>query len=69
MKKEIFVCDTCGWRSRLDITKQHWCKECTARKGKETEMRPVRVKARPALEISNNGETRSHYNLSSFSRP
>jgi DNA-directed RNA polymerase subunit RPC12/RpoP len=43
VKKEVFVCDTCGHKVRLDITKQHWCKECAGRK--ETEMRPVRIKA------------------------
>ncbi|MGA3172518.1 MAG: hypothetical protein ABSE62_16060 [Chthoniobacteraceae bacterium] len=43
MKKEVFVCDNCGRKQRLDITKRHWCDVCAGRK--ETEMRPVRVKA------------------------
>jgi len=43
MKKEVFVCDRCGQKRRLDITKQHWCEVCAGRK--ETEMRPVRVKS------------------------
>ena len=42
MKKEMFVCDTCGRKERLDITRRHWCQACAGRK--ETEMRPVRVK-------------------------
>ena len=42
MRTEIFVCDRCGERKRLDRTKQHWCPTCS--KKQETEMRPVRVK-------------------------
>jgi DNA-directed RNA polymerase subunit RPC12/RpoP len=42
MRKEVFVCDRCGQKKRLDITKRHWCDACTGRI--ETEMRPVRVK-------------------------
>ena len=42
MKKESFICDTCGKRERLDGAKQHWCVDCAGRK--ETEMRPVRIK-------------------------
>jgi hypothetical protein len=42
MRTEIFVCDTCGERKRLDSRKEHWCKECAGKK--ETEMRPVRIK-------------------------
>ena len=42
MKTEVFVCDTCGERKRLDRTKQHWCGHCAGKR--ETEMRPVRIK-------------------------
>ncbi len=42
MKTEIFVCDNCGERKRLDSRKEHWCEHCAGRK--ETEMRPVRIK-------------------------
>ena len=48
MRKESFICDTCGTRLRLDCTKQHWCKECAGRK--ETEMRPVRIKKAETAE-------------------
>jgi len=43
MKKEVFVCDNCGRRQRLDSTKRHWCDSCAGKK--ETELRPARVKA------------------------
>lgn len=39
MRTEIFVCDRCGQRKRLDRTKQHWCDACASKQ--ETEMRPV----------------------------
>ena len=42
MKTEIFICDNCGERKRLDSRKEHWCERCAGKK--ETEMRPVRVK-------------------------
>jgi len=42
MKKELFVCDICGDRKRLDSTKRHWCTVCIGRE--ETELRPVRIK-------------------------
>ncbi len=42
MKTEVFVCDRCGERKRLDRTKQHWCVSCAGKQ--ETEMRPVRIK-------------------------
>lgn len=42
MKTEVFVCDTCGERKRLDSRKEHWCESCAGKK--ETEMRPVRIK-------------------------
>jgi hypothetical protein len=37
MKKELFVCDSCGARTRLDIRKRHWCSECN--QGAPVEMR------------------------------
>jgi ribosomal protein L37E len=42
MRKELFVCDRCGHRSRLDSTKRHWCTICV--NAEETELRPVRIK-------------------------
>jgi hypothetical protein len=42
MKKELFVCDRCGKKSRLDSLKRHWCDVCANRE--ETELRPVRIK-------------------------
>ncbi len=42
MKTEVFVCDRCGERKRLDRSKQHWCEHCANKQ--PTEMRPVRVK-------------------------
>ena len=42
MKKEIFICDRCGRKSRLDSVKRHWCEVCASRE--ETELRPVRIK-------------------------
>lgn len=42
MRTEIFVCDRCGQRKRLDRTKQHWCDVCASKQ--ETEMRPVGCK-------------------------
>lgn len=42
MRKEIFVCDVCGHRKRLDVTKRHWCEVCALKK--ENEMHPVRTK-------------------------
>jgi hypothetical protein len=47
MRTEVFICDTCGERKRLDRAKQHWCAYCAGRK--ETEMRPVRVKPLASL--------------------
>lgn len=26
---DIFVCDNCGTRKRLDSSKRHWCNSCT----------------------------------------
>jgi hypothetical protein len=42
MKKELFVCDICGEKKRLDSTKRHWCMVCQCREA--TELRPVRIK-------------------------
>jgi hypothetical protein len=28
MKKELFICDSCGARTRLDNTQRHWCGVC-----------------------------------------
>ncbi len=42
MRKEIFVCERCGERKRLDPRKQHWCGSCAGKK--ETEMQPARAK-------------------------
>ncbi len=42
MKKDVFVCDDCGTRSRLDYTKRHWCVVCD--RGAPVEMRCVREK-------------------------
>ena len=50
MRTEIFVCDTCGQRKRLDRSKQHWCPNCAGKK--ETEMRPVSVKPRTITGLS-----------------
>lgn len=49
MRTEVFVCDRCGQRKRLDRAKQHWCDAC-ARK-QETEMRPVRIKPISAVPV------------------
>ena len=42
MKKELFICDSCGARTRLDITQRHWCGVCN--KGAPVEMRYGRNK-------------------------
>ena len=42
MKKELFVCDRCGDKRRLDSTKRHWCAICVG--SEDTELRPVRIK-------------------------
>ena len=28
MKKELFICDSCGARTRLDNAQRHWCAVC-----------------------------------------
>ncbi len=42
MKKDVFICDNCGTRSRRDQTKRHWCDVCT--QGIPVELRCVREK-------------------------
>jgi len=37
MKKELFVCDGCGARTRLNSAQRHWCGACN--KGAPVEMR------------------------------
>ena len=42
IKKEIFVCDNCSTRTRLNSAERHWCDLCT--RGSPLEMRPARDK-------------------------
>jgi hypothetical protein len=42
MKKEFFICDSCGTRTRLDRKERHWCDVCD--RGAPVEMRHVRDK-------------------------
>ena len=42
MKKELFVCDTCSARKRLNGAERHWCDACN--RGAPVEMRHVRDK-------------------------
>src|SRR4029077_17422103 len=42
MKKELFICDSCGARTRLNNAQRHWCGVCT--QGTPVEMRYVRNK-------------------------
>lgn len=37
MKKELFICDSCGARTRLDKAQRHWCGACN--QGAPVEMR------------------------------
>jgi hypothetical protein len=37
MKKELFICDSCGARTRLDNAQRHWCGVCN--QGAPVEMR------------------------------
>ena len=39
---EVFVCDKCGMRRRLDASKRHWCDVCT--QGPPLEMRLAKDK-------------------------
>ena len=39
---DVFVCDHCGARKRLDRNKRHWCEDCT--RGAPVEMRRARDK-------------------------
>jgi hypothetical protein len=45
VRKEIFVCDHCGARKRLDSAQRHWCEECTT--SSPVELRPARDKHTP----------------------
>jgi hypothetical protein len=42
MKKELFICDSCGARARLNNAQRHWCGVCT--QGTPVEMRYARNK-------------------------
>jgi hypothetical protein len=42
MKKELFICDSCGARTRLDNAQRHWCSACN--QGAPVEMRHGRDK-------------------------
>jgi len=39
---DIFVCDDCGARKRLERNKRHWCDNCT--RGTPVEMRRAKDK-------------------------
>ena len=41
-KKEVFICDGCGTRTRLNSAQRHWCTVCIL--GSPLEMRPTRDK-------------------------
>ena len=68
IKKEMFVCDNCGTRTRLKSEARHWCHECKS--GAPIELRAVRDKKMafnpgkqqtdppPSNEISNMPSTR-----------
>jgi len=45
VRKEVFVCDHCGIRKRLDSSQRHWCEDCTSRS--PVEMRSVRDRKPP----------------------
>lgn len=42
MKKELFICDSCGARTRLNNAQRHWCGVCN--QGSPVEMRYVKNK-------------------------
>jgi hypothetical protein len=42
MTKELFICDSCGARTRLDSAQRHWCGVCN--QGAPVEMRYGRDK-------------------------
>jgi hypothetical protein len=42
MKKELFICDSCGARTRLNNSQRHWCGVCN--QGAPVEMRYGRDK-------------------------
>jgi hypothetical protein len=50
---ELFVCDNCGARKRLDRHKRHWCDDCA--RGTPVEMRRAGDKWRssPRSQTSN----------------
>jgi hypothetical protein len=48
LKKELFICDNCGWRKRLPSAARHWCENCNH--GAPVEMRPSRVK-KPVMHV------------------
>jgi len=39
---ELFICDACGSRQRLETAKRHWCDNCPS--DKLVEMQPARGK-------------------------
>ena len=42
MKKELFICDSCGARTRLNNAQRHWCGVCS--QGTPVEMRYAKNK-------------------------
>jgi len=42
VRKEIFICENCGLRQRLDSSQRHWCEQCTHIA--PVEMSPARLK-------------------------
>jgi predicted amidophosphoribosyltransferase len=54
-RAELFVCDNCGMRKRLDRGKRHWCDNCSS--GSSFEMRPVKESWRKPAEKDRAGET------------
>ena len=61
MRKEVFVCDNCGARKRLDSAQRHWCEECKT--SSPVELRPARDKRpipAPSSTASVSGERRWH---------
>ena len=48
MKKELFICDSCGARTRLDNAQRHWCAVCN--QGAPVEMRYGRNKKPSVLD-------------------
>jgi thiol-disulfide isomerase/thioredoxin len=48
MRKELFICDSCGARTRLNSAQRHWCGAC--KKGAPVEMRYGKNKKTLILE-------------------